>query len=129
LAELGRISSVMKRILGVYERRGPGGRSNSSQVHQANATAATLSTYAEAGPEGWCSRPSGAAHPSQQLHPPGLDPGHPSRRGRGAPLPRPSPHRHHPGGRRRRQHPGADGADGPLPGVPSPRLRPCATST
>jgi hypothetical protein len=33
----------MKRILGVYERRGPGGRSNSSQVHQANATAATLS--------------------------------------------------------------------------------------
>jgi hypothetical protein len=25
-----------------YERRGPGGRSNSSQVHQTNATAATL---------------------------------------------------------------------------------------
>ena len=26
-----------------YERRGPGGRSNSSQAHQTNATAATLS--------------------------------------------------------------------------------------
>src|SRR4029450_11444336 len=43
LAELGRISSVMKRALGAYKRRGPGGRSNSSQVHQANASAATLS--------------------------------------------------------------------------------------
>src|SRR5215207_979842 len=43
LAELGRISSVMKRALGAYEPRGPGGRSNSSQVHQADASAATLS--------------------------------------------------------------------------------------
>src|SRR5215211_7023438 len=42
LAELGRISSVMKRALGAYETRGLGGRS-SSQVHQANASAAPLS--------------------------------------------------------------------------------------
>jgi hypothetical protein len=33
----------MQRVLGAYERRGPGGRSNPSQVHQANASAATLS--------------------------------------------------------------------------------------
>src|SRR5215218_5540428 len=43
MAELGRISSVMKRALRAYDRRGPGGRSNSSQVHQANASAATPS--------------------------------------------------------------------------------------
>src|SRR4029453_12523726 len=43
LVQLGRISSVMKRALGAYERSGPGGRSNSRQVHQANASAAPLS--------------------------------------------------------------------------------------
>jgi integrase len=57
---------------------------------------------------------AGRTDPPQQLHPPGLDPGHPSRRGGGAPLPRPAPHRRHPGGRGGCQHPGADGADGAL---------------
>jgi hypothetical protein len=33
----------MQRALGAYERRGPDGTSNSSQVRQANASAAALS--------------------------------------------------------------------------------------
>jgi hypothetical protein len=35
--------AVPRGLKEAYERRGPGGRSNPSQVHQTNASAATLS--------------------------------------------------------------------------------------
>ena len=47
-----------------------------------------------------------------QLPPPLVGAGHPGGRGGGPALPRPLPHRRHPGPGRRRQHPGADGAHG-----------------
>jgi hypothetical protein len=87
LAEPGRISSVLQRALGAYERRGPGGRSNSSQVHQANASAATLSAVeihvSLVGHKDLPARSTGSCAARRA----GLDPGYPSRRGRGTPLP------------------------------------------
>ena len=55
-------------------KTGAGLRTVTLPTVAAEALVEHLGVYAEAGPRGWCSRPSGWADPSQQLHPPGLDP-------------------------------------------------------
>jgi integrase len=76
----------------------------------AEALAEHLCVYAEAGPDGlvFPAERGGPIRRSNFIRRVWI-PATPSRRGRGAPLPRPAPHRRYPGGR---QHPGADGADG-----------------
>ena len=75
---------VRSRLAFGPTKTGAGLRTVTLPTVAAEALAKHLNTYAEAGPDGLVfSGRAGWPDPPQQPHPPGLDPGYPSRRHRG----------------------------------------------
>jgi integrase len=111
-------------------KTGAGQRMVTLPTVAAEALAEHLSIYAEAGPEGlvFSAERGGPIRRSNFTRRVWI-PATRAARGRRAPLPRPAPHGRHPGRRRRRQHPRADGTDGALllgrrPALPARHGRP-----